>query len=116
MFLINDQFPAPKLEILQGECVEIYYQNNSPFNTSIHFHGRLLPACSQPVSMVQANYFIQGLNNSIPLGPTAYPGSLSEELGPERSSFTNGQQLNTVPTGIIHTKRLKSMMGSSAPL
>lgn len=41
-FFINDQFPGPKLEIIQGEDVEIYYQNDSPFNTTIHFHGGFL--------------------------------------------------------------------------
>lgn len=115
MFMINDQFPAPKLEINQGECVEIYYQNNSPFNTTIHFHGKVLPVYSQPVAMVQADCSVQELNNSEPLGPTAYLGFLSEGSGPERVSFTDGQQLNTVPTGIIPTRRLKLMMVSSAP-
>ncbi|KAI3395649.1 hypothetical protein diail_1014 [Diaporthe ilicicola] len=39
LFLINDQFPGPKLEMNQGDDVEIHFQNNSPFNTTIHFHG-----------------------------------------------------------------------------
>lgn len=116
MFLINGQFPAPKLEINQGECVEIYYQNNSPFNTSIHFHGGSLPERSQHVSIVQADYFIQESNNFAPLGPTAYPGSLSEGFGPEKGLPTGGQRPNTVPTGITHTRHRKSMMVSSAPL
>lgn len=59
MFLINDQFPGPKLEINQGEDVEIYYQNDSPFNTTIHFHGKFLPLPSYAVVAVQADYFFQ---------------------------------------------------------
>lgn len=115
MFMINDQFPAPKLEINQGDCVEIYYQNNSPFNTTIHFHGRFLQVHSKLVAMVQTDLLVQELNNSVPPGPTAYLGSLSEVFGPETVLFTDGQQLNTVPTGIIRTRRLKLMMVSSAP-
>lgn len=116
IFVINGQFPGPKLEINQGDDVEIHLLNQSPFNTTIHFHGEFLTVPSRSVSVVQADYSSQALNNSVPPGPTAYPESLSEVFGLERCSLTNGKQLNTAPIGIIHIKRVKSMMASSAPL
>lgn len=42
IFVINGQFPGPKLEINQGDDVEIHLINQSPFNTTIHFHGGFL--------------------------------------------------------------------------
>jgi hypothetical protein len=112
MFMINDQFPGPKLEIFQGECVEIYYQNNSPFNTTIHFHGESALKGSQRVEISYSYWFIQELNNTVPHGPMVFPGSPSEEFSQEKSLRINGQQLNTVHTGTTHTRRHKSMMVS----
>ncbi|KAK8113864.1 hypothetical protein PG999_005933 [Apiospora kogelbergensis] len=39
LFKINGQFPGPKLEINEGDAVEILVKNRSPFNTSLHYHG-----------------------------------------------------------------------------
>ncbi|KXJ90373.1 multicopper oxidase-domain-containing protein [Microdochium bolleyi] len=39
MFKINGQFPGPLLEINQGEEVEIFVSNKSPYNTTVHYHG-----------------------------------------------------------------------------
>ncbi|KAH7029787.1 Cupredoxin [Microdochium trichocladiopsis] len=39
MFLVNGQFPGPLLEFHEGEKVEIFVENKSPYNTSIHYHG-----------------------------------------------------------------------------
>lgn len=58
IFLINDQFPGPKLEINQGDDVEIHLLNKSPFNTTIHFHGGFPSVRSQPVAMVQADHCV----------------------------------------------------------
>lgn len=40
LFKINGQFPGPKLEINEGDAVEILVKNRSPFNTSLHYHGQ----------------------------------------------------------------------------
>ncbi|KAI1842362.1 hypothetical protein JX265_001790 [Neoarthrinium moseri] len=39
MFKINGQFPGPLLEIDQGDDVVIFVKNESPYNTTIHYHG-----------------------------------------------------------------------------
>jgi FtsP/CotA-like multicopper oxidase with cupredoxin domain len=39
MILVNGQFPAPMLEMNQGEEIEINVHNKLPVNTTIHFHG-----------------------------------------------------------------------------
>ncbi|KAI0594230.1 multicopper oxidase [Biscogniauxia sp. FL1348] len=39
MFKINGQFPGPLLEINEGDDVVILVINESPYNTSIHYHG-----------------------------------------------------------------------------
>lgn len=59
IFVLNGQFPGPKLEINQGDDVEIHFQNLSPFNTTIHFHGGFLTLPSQSAAVVQADYFLQ---------------------------------------------------------
>lgn len=40
MFLINGQSPGPVIEVDQGDWVVVRVQNDSPFNVTIHFHGR----------------------------------------------------------------------------
>ncbi|KAK2747866.1 hypothetical protein FQN55_004743 [Onygenales sp. PD_40] len=39
MILINGQFPGPRLEMDQGDEVDVVVVNSMPFDTSIHFHG-----------------------------------------------------------------------------
>ncbi|KAI1636111.1 multicopper oxidase [Biscogniauxia mediterranea] len=39
MFKINGQFPGPLLEMNEGDDVVILVRNESPYNTSIHYHG-----------------------------------------------------------------------------
>ncbi|KAK3358726.1 multicopper oxidase-domain-containing protein [Lasiosphaeria hispida] len=39
MILVNGRFPAPTLEINQGELVEVVVHNKMPSNTTVHFHG-----------------------------------------------------------------------------
>jgi FtsP/CotA-like multicopper oxidase with cupredoxin domain len=39
LFKINGQFPGPLLEINEGDDVEIVVHNESPYNTTIHYHG-----------------------------------------------------------------------------
>lgn len=41
MIFVNGQFPGPTLEINQGDDVEILVHNNLPFNTTIHYHGKI---------------------------------------------------------------------------
>jgi FtsP/CotA-like multicopper oxidase with cupredoxin domain len=39
LILINGKFPGPKLELNEGDDVEILVHNKMPFNTTVHFHG-----------------------------------------------------------------------------
>ncbi|KAM0322714.1 hypothetical protein ACHAQA_009305 [Verticillium albo-atrum] len=39
MILVNGQFPAPTIELNEGQQVEVNVHNNLPFDTSVHFHG-----------------------------------------------------------------------------
>lgn len=39
MILTNGQFPAPMLEMNEGEAIEVTVHNQLPYNTSVHFHG-----------------------------------------------------------------------------
>ncbi|KAL2871877.1 multicopper oxidase [Aspergillus lucknowensis] len=39
MILANGQFPAPPLELEQGDDVEFLVINELPFSTAVHFHG-----------------------------------------------------------------------------
>ncbi|KAL2822316.1 multicopper oxidase-domain-containing protein [Aspergillus cavernicola] len=39
MILANDQFPAPPLNLKQGDDVEFLVINELPFSTTVHFHG-----------------------------------------------------------------------------
>lgn len=40
MILTNGQFPAPPLYLRQGDDVEFMVDNQLPFATSVHFHGK----------------------------------------------------------------------------
>ncbi|KAH8669026.1 multicopper oxidase [Xylariales sp. PMI_506] len=39
MFKVNGQFPGPLLDIDEGDDVVIVVKNESPYNTTIHYHG-----------------------------------------------------------------------------
>lgn len=39
MFMVNGQFPGPKMELNQGDNVVVKLKNSSPFNMTIHYHG-----------------------------------------------------------------------------
>lgn len=41
MILANGQFPAPSLDLKQGDDVEFLVVNSMPFSTAVHFHGNL---------------------------------------------------------------------------
>jgi FtsP/CotA-like multicopper oxidase with cupredoxin domain len=40
---INGQIPAPTLEFTEGDIAEIYVKNNLDEESSLHWHGILLP-------------------------------------------------------------------------
>ena len=40
MFKINGNFPGPKMELTEGDNVEVRVSNQSPYNTTIHHHGK----------------------------------------------------------------------------
>lgn len=46
VILTNGQFPGPPLRINQGDNVEFLVDNRCPFNTTIHFHGKLFDGLS----------------------------------------------------------------------
>ncbi|OLN87052.1 Laccase-1-like protein 3 [Colletotrichum chlorophyti] len=39
MILVNGQFPAPRIDINEGDDVTIKVNNNIPYPTTIHYHG-----------------------------------------------------------------------------
>jgi FtsP/CotA-like multicopper oxidase with cupredoxin domain len=39
VFLINDQFPGPLIEVDEGDDILVNIQNNLPVDNSIHWHG-----------------------------------------------------------------------------
>jgi len=39
MILVNGGFPAPTIELNQGDHVDIVVHNKMPHNTTVHFHG-----------------------------------------------------------------------------
>lgn len=42
--LSNGEFPGPVLQLQQGDDVEFVVNNQLPFSTSVHFHGRFCPS------------------------------------------------------------------------
>lgn len=49
MILTNGQFPAPALQLRQGDEVEFHVTNKLPVASSVHFHGmRSLPRTLLP--------------------------------------------------------------------
>lgn len=47
MFLVNGKSPGPVLELDQDDWVVVHVYNESPFNTTLHFHGRSPPSALQ---------------------------------------------------------------------
>ena len=39
MILVNGAFPAPHIELNQGDYVDVVVHNKMPHNTTVHFHG-----------------------------------------------------------------------------
>lgn len=39
VILVNDQYPGPPLDLVQGDEVIFDVQNDCPFNVTVHFHG-----------------------------------------------------------------------------
>lgn len=40
LFKINGNFPGPTLEVTEGDNVEVRVVNQSPYNTTVHHHGK----------------------------------------------------------------------------
>lgn len=40
MILVNGQSPGPVIEVDQDDWVVVHVENKSPFNTTVHFHGK----------------------------------------------------------------------------
>lgn len=40
IFKINGQFPGPMLELNEGDDVVVKVRNLSPYNTTVHYHGK----------------------------------------------------------------------------
>jgi FtsP/CotA-like multicopper oxidase with cupredoxin domain len=43
MVLVNGAFPAPTIEVNQGDQVEVVIHNKMVANTTVHFHGTYSP-------------------------------------------------------------------------
>lgn len=41
MILVNKQFTGPRIEITEGDDVTIKVNNNLPYATTVHYHGKL---------------------------------------------------------------------------
>jgi FtsP/CotA-like multicopper oxidase with cupredoxin domain len=62
---INGSIPAPVLNFTEGDTAEIYVHNNSMMETSIHWHGLILPnqydgvsyLTTSPIKMGQTHYY-----------------------------------------------------------
>ncbi|MDB5210936.1 MAG: copper oxidase [Sediminibacterium sp.] len=62
---INGSIPAPVLDFTEGDTAEIYVHNNSMMETSIHWHGLILPnkydgvsyLTTAPITMGQTHYY-----------------------------------------------------------
>ncbi|MEO8173281.1 MAG: multicopper oxidase domain-containing protein, partial [Sediminibacterium sp.] len=62
---INGSIPAPVLNFTEGDTAEIYVHNNSMMETSIHWHGLILPnqydgvsyLTTAPINMGQTHYY-----------------------------------------------------------
>ena len=39
MYKINGEFPGPLIELEEGDDVEVFVDNQGPYNTTVHFHG-----------------------------------------------------------------------------
>lgn len=42
VILVNDQYPGPPLELMQGDEVIFDVKNHCPFNVTVHFHGKVI--------------------------------------------------------------------------
>ncbi len=62
---INGSIPAPVLNFTEGDSAEIYVHNNSMMETSVHWHGLILPnqydgvsyLTTAPIKMGQTHYY-----------------------------------------------------------
>lgn len=48
MILVNGAFPAPTIEVNQGDYVDVIVHNKMAHNTTVHFHGmfpKVRPDC-----------------------------------------------------------------------
>lgn len=43
MLLINGKSPGPAIEVEQDDWVVVNVRNESPFGTTVHFHGMYVP-------------------------------------------------------------------------
>jgi FtsP/CotA-like multicopper oxidase with cupredoxin domain len=62
---INGSIPAPVLEFTEGDSAEVYVHNNSMMETSVHWHGIILPnkydgvsyLTTAPINMGETHYY-----------------------------------------------------------
>lgn len=68
LLLVNGQTPGPELQFDQGDNVAVHVANDSPFNTTIHFHGTITTLDST----FPDTDSIEAWKCRTPLGRTAY--------------------------------------------
>jgi FtsP/CotA-like multicopper oxidase with cupredoxin domain len=96
-FLMNGQSPGPALNIDVGDSVEFTVLNNSPYNTSVHFHGiTQLGTVSHFARSTCENTLLISLSH----GPMVSPVYRNVSSTPARTSHTSGQRMNMVNIGI----------------
>ncbi|VTQ25195.1 copper resistance protein A [Pseudomonas aeruginosa] len=89
---INGSLPGPTLRWREGDNVTLRVRNRLAEDTSIHWHGIILPANMDGV-----------------------PGLSFEGIAPAVSTNTASRSGRTAPTGTTATRGYRSRPGSTAP-
>jgi hypothetical protein len=96
-FLMNGQSPGPALNIDVGDSVEFTVLNNSPYNTSVHFHGITQLGTVSHFARSTSRTFTDILLSHGPMVSPVYHNVPSPPAG---TSHISGQQMNMVNIGI----------------
>jgi FtsP/CotA-like multicopper oxidase with cupredoxin domain len=75
---INGSIPAPVLNFTEGDTAEIYVHNEMKMETSVHWHGLLLPnrydgvsyLTTSPVKAGETHLYNSPLCSMVPIGTT----------------------------------------------
>ena len=112
MMLVNGQFPGPLMEIDQGDDVEVIVLNQTPYNTTVHCHGKY-------GSVLRFNEYhphvSQASRCSILPGQTEYRACLNAKSNRTAASPIDGRQRSTAVTGTTPTKGARPTTACTDP-